>query len=409
MTITSTSDYQVILKNPAGEAGVILPFISIEYALSLNNPGALTISLSGDHTFSEFPRDSIIEVWRKPLGGSWYLAGRSTWLLRKITYTWNNIADQKWTLTAVSPLDILKRRIVAYRRDDIYSDKTDDNGNDGPADDLMKAYLRENIGSLVLNSERDLSDYVEIEADESLGANAEKQAAWRDLLTIVKELASDSESQGVPIYFDMIGDGQGKYRFRTSINQLGANRTKSGVSPIMFSDRAGNLTDIDLTLDYTNEKTVAYVGGQGSGALREIYVSKSGRESLSPFNRIEVFHDARDMWYDSLPGEGRARLEETRPLVRLEARALDTIDLKYGRDYFFGDRVTVSVEDYVLDCMVQSVDIGVSDGREDVDVRLSGIGFGSEIGSVGPPAPYPFTFIASESMTITDAGSASVA
>ena len=360
----------VMLDHGARSVGSISPY-SFSVALKENTVGALVMKTMDDLWIDQLPRDTMFEVHRKPHSGEWGILGNTRFFLRNATYI-HDSNKGRWELSCESALGILARRIVAYKRTTTYADKTALFGNDGTADDLIKAYVRENFGSLATDTDRDLSAHITIDADATLAVAVEKEAAYLNVLSVIFDLANDSANQGTPVYVDIINYGTG-FRFLTSVNALGMDRT-SGSSAITFSPSLNNITDVKLEVDYSTEANYCYVGGEGQDAARLIEeVEDADGVAKSPYNRIEVFHDARELGVSSvLQGEGRARLESMTPKLRVSGKAVDMPSYRFGKDYDYGDIVNASVRGREFSCHVNSVSIDVTNGQENLDVRLIG-------------------------------------
>lgn len=360
--------YKAIIRNPGGHFISEYPIISIRVALALNSPGAATIIIEGDIPPHVFPDGTQIEVWRN-IDGYEHLLGETRFILLEAVYIWEG--TPRWELSCEGATAILGRRIVGYKRETTYSDKIAANVNTAPADDLMKAFIRENHGSLATDTTRDLSPYLSIEGDKSEGVTVEIQAAFRNVLTVVKELADNSANQGTPIYFTVraIGDN---LVFQTSANYLGTDLTEK----VFFSTDMGNIENARLRYKYNDETNMVYVGGDQQGALRLIVEVVGDRSTASLFARREAFLDARDL--DDVPvltSMGRSMIQERAPRVEVEAETIDNSVVVFGRDYNFGDKVKAKVGDIVVDCLVSPIDITYENGVERKSIRLVGKDF----------------------------------
>lgn len=370
-----SAEYQLVLKSPQGARwGVIDDFISISYARAVNTVGTAVVDLPPGYDPRMFPRDARLEIHRSVANGPLALEMQTFWLLRK----WERQLqpDGSWlmSVTFADLLDLLTRRLVAYTRDTPYADKLIINGNEESPQNLMKAFVRENMGTLAINTDRIMTELV-IEPDIDAKGNEEKQASYRSVYDTCRELAELSTENGTDLFFDIEGDVLGNITFRTYNNYRRMDRTEStNLAPAIFSPEFGNLVNVTISQDFSEEATAIYVGGEGMGAGRAIeLVEDTDRISLSPFGRIEVFHDARDFCELSLlQKEGKTRLQQLTPRKRLDALTLDTEVTLYGRNYHYGDLVTAHADGSVFDCHVAAVNIEYSDGQEDITVKLEG-------------------------------------
>jgi hypothetical protein len=363
-----TVSYKAVIRNPGGHFISEYPIISMRLALALNSPGAATIIIEGDMPSHVLPDGTQVEVWRRIFNYD-HLMGQTRFILNEATYIWEG--RPRWELSCEGATSILGRRIVGYKRETIFSDKIADNVNTAPADDLMKAFVRENMGTLATDTTRNLNPHLSVEADKSEGVIVEIQAAWRNLLTVLKELANNSANQGTSIYFTVRAAGENLV-FQTSVDYLGVDLSDR----IVFSTQSGNIQNARLRYKYNEETNMTYVGGYDEGARRLIVEVVGERATASVFSRRESFVDARD--FDDPPylaSIGRSIIGASAPKVEVEAEAIDTNTVRFGRDYDFGDKVRVQVGNLSVDCLVSPVDVTYEDGVERKTIRLIGKDF----------------------------------
>jgi len=121
----------------------------------------------------------------------------------------------------------------------------------------------------------------------------------------------------------------------------------------IFSITFENITSRGMTSSSMQEKTVAYVGGQGEGTERKIVIVD---DQLSGLDRKEIFVDARDVgeFEDVKPEDvegllinrGRERLRENARINGIECRVIPQANIIYRQDYDLGDKVTVLNNDW---------------------------------------------------------------
>lgn len=365
-------NYRVVIRDPQGEnPRTVGNAISIEASRAINTIGAATIILPDEYNPYQWQRDTQFEIWRVSSGGFPYLLGNTIWFGRKFVWQYS---QKRWAINCLDTNCLLDRRIIAYTGETDFAEKIPDWGSDGPADNLMREFVRENLGSDVENAFRDLSAYFEIEEDRSLAPVTQKEASFQELWGVLTSLADDAKELGVPLYFNVDPTVDGKFRFRVSTGALGQDRTLLS-APIVFGPAYKNLTDIEIEWDYTEEKTVVYAGGDGEGAVKLwVAVGDASRSRKSPFGRLETFIDIRDQDDENLlTAEARAELAKHRPKLRLTGLAVDTPTMQFGRDYFYGDRVSAIVGDLRFDCLVDAFSVSYQEGREsDLSIRLNG-------------------------------------
>jgi hypothetical protein len=355
--------YSISLRNYGGFGLGQYPIISLEIGLALNSISAATIEFASDFPSYIWEDGVLLDVWRTTSGHR-HLVGDVSFIVTKPKYIW---PDNVWRVECKSALQFLDNRIVAYTPETNYADKNSDNGNDGPADDLMKAFVRENMGSLALDTTRDLATYISIEGGKGEGVTAGKNAAWRNVLSTVRELAQISENGGTPIFFDLFNRG-GTLVFQTMINQRGTDLSEMGV---LFSTETGNIVEAEMSFDYEKERNMAYVGGEGNGAGR-VVVEVVGDRAANPLLRKEVFHDMRDFATAVLSDGGKARLSELAARVHVDAVVTDSQSFLYGVDYRFGDRVLTQIGNRVITCTVGPVSLEYANGQEAANIQVTG-------------------------------------
>ena len=68
-----------------------------------------------------------------------------------------------------------------------------------------------------------------------------------------------------------------------------------------------------------------------------------------------------------------AALEAGKPTVRIESEVVDSPLAVYGRDFYYGDRVSVSAFGFSFNCFITSVRNRVSSRGERLTISLSGV------------------------------------
>ncbi|MPM28757.1 hypothetical protein SDC9_75285 [bioreactor metagenome] len=124
-------------------------------------------------------------------------------------------------------------------------------------------------------------------------------------------------------------------------------------SRVIFSGELGNITNTIYKSSSVNYKNVAYVGGQGEGAEREIKEVTKG--NYNGIRRKEVFVDARDISEtESLQDRGLTKLSEYEHILNLES-TINNNNLIYEKDWDLGDIVTIKNDYTVTDQRVTEV------------------------------------------------------
>ena len=315
--------------------------------------------------------DGRIEVWRKLDSGREYLDTDTIWLIKKVTQKIDASGLQSIVVEADTPLCVLREpgRYVAYAAGTAQSTYAA-----AAADDQIKQVARENIGSSA-NASRNLSAYISIDPNISLGASVAKSFALRDCLKVMQEFADASTTAGTYVAFDIVADTPTTLTFRTFTQQRGVDhRFPGGINPVLISPEMGNLGEIVFSQDYRSEITFAVAGGKGENSDRLFASAQDNvRIGLSPFGWREYFKDATQ--YNSTTGlaaEADAIVRSGRVKTIFQGRLIDTPDSRYGVDWAWGDYVTAQAFGQLIDCRIDAVSVSVKPGSgyERIDAWL---------------------------------------
>lgn len=366
--------YSVYLNNAQGVRIAALPALGFRYRLATAQVGDLSVTLPPSFDVSGVGRDWQIEVWRATEGGPEYLEGNKRWLVRKIQRTYakaNTIV-----LHAVCPNDLLRRRIIAYPADTAFTAKT------GTAGNLILEFARENLGSGITGARdtvqnADISALLTIQNNTGQGATLAVKAARDGLLETCRKICEASITAGSYLAFDIQWNGA-SFFLQTYPQQIGVDhRYPNGMSPLILGQDFGSFTDVEVVDDYTEETTVVIAGAQGLADERTIATATdTTRLNASPLNQCEEFYQGNSAGYDAtaLGDLADGRLRAARPVRLITGRVADTPTARYGRDWNWGDYVTVQVQTLNYDARIDTVTVEVSGGRETIDagVRVDG-------------------------------------
>ncbi|KRT76727.1 MAG: hypothetical protein XU14_C0033G0025 [Armatimonadetes bacterium CSP1-3] len=361
------SEHECWLHDPYGNRLALLDTThGFGYARVVNSVGWWGIELPGDFDDSLLKIDGIVEFWRKPQGGA--LALQISGTLRVITESTDAQGVDKILIEGPDVNELLERRIVAYAAASSQADKTDQ------ADDMLKAIARENLGSSATAARNLTALGFTVHPDLAAGPSVTRGFAWREVSRVYREIVDASAGLGTDLYWEIVPVSPTSFELRTYTGQPGVDRSYgSGSNPVLFGLLWGNLADPKLTRDYSQEITTIYAGGQGEEASRLIVeVSDATRLNRSPWNRREAFADARnERDTDGVTAIANARLNDGKPRLRFSGKLLDTPQAVYGKDWNFGDRVTVEYRGRQLDGLVNAVTVKVDgEGNETVEARF---------------------------------------
>ncbi len=360
------ANYEVWLARDDGTRLALLDdWEALEYVQSAHSVGSCSMTLPGDWSTGLFAADRKLEIWRKSEGGA--LSLERVYLIAAIGQDTDAQGISRIRLEGVDGNDLLRRHIVAYAGGSTQATMN------APADNMMKAIVRQNLSTAATSTARTLSLF-SVQANSSQGPSVSKAFSRRDVLGVCQEIAEASkQSTGPRVYFDVMSPVSSAYEFRTYPGHLGADHTyPNGVNPVLLGQEYGNLTEPKVVQDYSEEVTVVYGGGQGEGASRYVYeIEDSARSGRSIWGRKEAFRDARTEASSSgVADEARAALAEGRPKLRFSGKILDSPGTVYGLHWRWGDWLSASYRGQIYNAPVDVVRVRRTADREEIEARL---------------------------------------
>ena len=352
--------YEVYLANDDGEiVADLMPNLGFEYLRVVNDRGVWSLTLEHDALDDALVKqDQMIHIWRALPGARLRLD--FVGFLRHWFYT-----EHTLTLAGYCLNDLLRRRVIPAVQTEVV--KTD------YADDLMKELVYDNLGAGA-GAGRDLSAYgFTVEADASIGPTVVAPVARYDVLSSLQELADIARGEGAEVFFGIEFTEPSVYTFCTDTDQPGIDRTWGNgmVPPVVLRQEEGTLEEPLYEHDHSDEGNFAYALGPAEGDFRPIQTAENTTLSrASNWARCEVMENAPDAVTTAALSDAASRaLIDHRPRIRLSGRVAETENLRYGRDWNFGDKVTVAFRDIFADGIIRSVNVGISDGAEQVTAR----------------------------------------
>ena len=353
-----------------------IDFESFDYSRAFATIGSATIKLPPIYSDSYFERDSLFRLYRRPSGGGPVLEAGAVWFVRTKEI---DLHSGEITLKCVDQNDLLRRRLVGYNAETILADHTDIDGGSGYADDLMKAYVKENMGEDTqipplpggLDTDRDMRPYLTIEDDKSLGPDVEEAASYKTIMDTLTSLRNKAKALGTEAFFDVSARSDGSFDFRTYIGSLGTQR-QTLANGLIFSVESGNLTKASLTWDWSDEITFVYLGAGGNSLTNRVVTVEGDAVAATPWNRIESYISAEENADSALQDQGRGIIQGAAPKIRIAAQTVDTADTIYGLHYFYGDSVFVSARGYLFECHISSIRNKIANGTDSPVVSLVG-------------------------------------
>ena len=360
------TDWEIWLDDPRGNRLVLLDRVLSASAVKVaNGVGACAVSVPAIYD-SYIKLDNIIEVWRKPAGGTLKLF--NAYRLRAWEFADENNRDVT-ILSGPDQMDLLQSRVVAYAAGSSQASMTT------YADDICKTIVSQNCATAATDADRDLSAYG-ITVSPLATTNSEAPSitmsfSYRNVYDVLKDVAEASRENGTPLYFELAPSYTSTtigWEFRTYTSQPGRDRT--GIDQVTFGREFGNLTRANLLFDYRDEKTVIYAGGQGLGSLRAIEeVEDTTRSGATIWNRREAFYNVASQASSTAAyaAAGQAELESKRPKMKLTGEIIDSEQARFGVDWDWGDRVMITHRGYQYEVIITSVQIAINgQGKETI-------------------------------------------
>ena len=374
--------YQLWLTDDRGNQLELLDPTEFEFSRVIGGYGYITCKHPFDYSlFNAVQRDYQIRVFRAPRGGKLELYNAYFVRGKGASDFENNTKEMVFRGPDVR--EILHRRIIAYAVDSSQALKTTTE-----ADDMMKAVVRENLGSSATTG-RDITGLnFSVEANQKLGPQITMAFAWKNLLTTLQKIQQSSAISGDETYFDIdvsVDESQNgalSLRFVTQLGYIGRDLRQSSGDHIGFSKELGNLSEVHYEEDYMGEANYIYAGGQGSAASRTIVeVSDDDRINSSIYNRRELFANASGASTTAgVTGIANSRLNDKRPRSKLHATILDTPETPFQKLWDAGDYVSVKAFGRTFDEVIKTVTVKVdANGLERINGRFES---GALMGSV---------------------------
>lgn len=341
----------------------LLDVLSLAYERRVNAPGLLTFAVNGSHDLvGAVALDYQVEVWRRNQGEglAWYCDFRG--FVRDVERTATESGATRALLYCPGQMHLLRRAIVAYpagtaTRSTFGADR---------AETIAKALVAYNATSAGTTGDGRVRDVtlsgISVEADAETGPSMDYNCAWQNLLSALQDIAAVGAGD-----FDLVKTGAAAWEFRWYAGQLGTDRSAT----VTFSLAHGNMANPILRLNSLDERTVAVVGGQGEEALRAVAV-RTGANYDATYNAVEMFVDARQMTTTGgLNTAGDSALAGAQARHGLEFAVIQTPGCLYGRDYFLGDLVTASFEEYTAIKKVSGITVEWGGDGERMSVETS--------------------------------------
>lgn len=367
-------EHQIYLRNPTGDLLDIIVdgyYAGLSYTLKDGEPGVLDLTLPGNYDTRNLKTDGLIEIMRSVSGGPLILEGGTSFFIRRVAKQETQDGVEVISVVAVSALNLMQRRIVAYAAGTSYTEKVSI-----PWDNMMRQIVRENYGALATDVSRNLIPWLDVELDHHAGAVTDHACAWAGVYDTLSQIVNDVRNTGLYCTFDVLRTGTATFQFVVFIGSRGIDHTSDASVPVVISKERGNLTVPYHDDDWQNEKNFVYATGQGLESDREVQTAHDDvRIGISPFNRQEFQQEARTSKIAaSVLAEAQAALESHRPARNFSGTIVQTTGCTYGVDWTWGDVITAEYDGLTFDCYVTTVSVSIdSTGAEIVSGQLRSV------------------------------------
>lgn len=363
----STVVVTVYRQDSAVPIAIYSDFVALRASRIISGIGVMALTLAIDEvTFALQP--DLRFVVNREAGGYTHLFGG--YLLRRWVQALED-GRETVTLYGLCYNSLLERRIVAYKAGTAQASKT------GAADDILKAVIRENLGSSA-GTGRDITSYgLSVEADLSQCQSIEAGFAYRKLNDVaqqITEIAWGKNSER--LYWDVTPTDVGwTMEFRARKDLTATDRRMSSSNPLWISPEVGAVNRVVIDYDRADEINWVMGGGRGEGADREtVTVSDDARIAESVINRHEAFFDGAS--YDTTNGltdASKRKLREGLPRIVIDTELTETDDIVYGRDFEAGSLLTVQALGTEYDVFVRGAQVTVDANRDDLSLMLEAV------------------------------------
>lgn len=248
----------------------------------------------------------------------------------------------------------------------------------------MKAYVEENAGPSATAPPR-LYDGVTpgllVTPDNGTGLTWSGARSWRNLLDVCQEIAL-----ATGIDFAVTGSGPATFDFIAKPSPLGTDRSTAGLdpvtglnaagnAPVVFALGFGNMTEPSYSVSRTDEVNAVIALGQGTGAGRETVESTDAMAvALSPWNRREATRQGNnESSTAALTSLADALLQELGARTTFSFRVMQTVGVRYGRDYGVGDICQAQYLGNSFAIQIVEVNISFTAGVETIDIAFRNV------------------------------------
>jgi hypothetical protein len=321
--------------------------VGAKFILKFNNVGSWEMRLPQGSRLGEFLRLPGYGVIVTGPDGSILFSGPT--LSAQLVQTSENI-DGDWTLSGVSD-DIVLIERLAYPTPstaDVGEQTVASDDRSGYCETIIKEYVSVNIGPDA-PSARKIAN-LSIQTTANLGETVQGRARFQTLQDVIYGLAQTS-NLGYTV--EQI-DNALQFQVYAPVDRTSTIRMDMDNSQLSRAEYAYAVARV----------TRAIVGGQGEDELRQL-VEVTNTQSLAAESewsrRIESFKDGRNSTDEAelLQDGAEFLVDQGKTIVEISITPSDGFNMRFGRDWYLGDRVTVVINTLEASAVVTEVGISI--------------------------------------------------
>jgi hypothetical protein len=307
--------------------------------------------------------NAIIEIYRQDVELGIPNALEFAGIIRKRIVTRSVVTS--FTLQAIGMLGILGYRTIAYK-----ANKTDLTKFTAlPGETILKRLFNYNVGTAATVANGRLLDGritgMSTSATAGTGTALTLKCSMQPLLKTMQEVAYSSG-----LAFTLSYTAPASWVFTTYVGQIGTDRTAT----ITLSVSTGTVATITQISDVLNDFNAVIVGGSGTEEAK-VFATRPATLPTG-LDLKESFQDAKNQQNSTgayLQQFGSKTLAiQARKRVQYQVEVLQTSQMRYGRDYFFGDKIAVAWNNSKVNQYVSAVGLEwKSTGDEVINVKLN--------------------------------------
>ena len=295
--------------------------------------------------------DYRLSVYKSINGSPFVIDGSTEFLTRK----WDT-DDNTITVYADSLQSLLTRRIIAYPANVLtFSKFSDFAGN------ICKRIMSTNFGSAIAAARdgseinADISSLLTISADTNDGMPIQISCSRRNVADAIESICNASYENGIWMVGLITSNGD-QWRFETYANYYGVYRPA-----VLFSPDIGNVQNVKISFDLTEQKTFIVAGGQGQEAARIITSAYSSSGLAASFlNRNEYFYQntqVNNVTY--LQALASQELRAMRGVQSFDCELVQTPSSIRGLHYNLGDVLQVQFDSQRYTMRLDQVQVSI--------------------------------------------------